>query len=655
MSEIQSGANNVFQIDIFDQIYCLNLPRSKDRRQYMQQELARVGITQYVFFDAIDKDSDLVKKAFAEDFVVKFPPCFRCGKRKCDCENNVLIAPQVANFLSFQKLWQDIVNNDYAYCLIFEDDIKFTDYCQEVIYKVFNLEFLQQHGFTKNSESLLRLGWHESEDHTNVNLDDIKLVPDLLKMSNPCYMITLGMAKKLLFSLKKISTTSDIFIHHWIGQTVNNYTLIPPIVHDLSSSRGDFKSLIHPKQNHIDKLKSSNIISPELITKAEQEFDRHFKRKLVRDILVVGHPRCGSKYMSQLLQAIGLDVKHESMGEQGISSWMFAVYDENNPWAGDKYGVSRFYTDFDFLIQYLRNPRTAIPSILVENQYAPASFDFRQKHIKQAFSEDISLYQTELEKAIVSFIRWNQIIQNQNPDLTVKVESGEAEVLKFCQQNNLVATEFSIDNIATPTKDINSKKPYKGQIYHKPKVTSRMWNEVKLDLKKELNEFCQVHGYPKLYDDNWEYLDEKELTTKQADSIETNNRLIFSINSGRSGSNYLEDYYQLGQKLEKEKQLDGALKAYQKAIEIDPNNFWYHHSLANVFRKQNQSQQAITAYENAIKINPKFSWSHYHLGCLLEQQGKIQESISAYQTAVELYPNFKVYQSKLESLTKLAK
>lgn len=116
-----------------------------------------------------------------------------------------------------------------------------------------------------------------------------------------------------------------------------------------------------------------------------------------------------------------------------------------------------------------------------------------------------------------------------------------------------------------------------------------------------------------------------------------------------------KDYYQLGQKLEKEKQLERALKAYQKAIEIDPNNSWYHHNLANVFRKQNQIQQAITAYENAIKINPKFSWSHYHLGCLLEQQGKIQESISAYQTAVELYPNFKVYQSKLESLTKLAK
>ena len=116
-----------------------------------------------------------------------------------------------------------------------------------------------------------------------------------------------------------------------------------------------------------------------------------------------------------------------------------------------------------------------------------------------------------------------------------------------------------------------------------------------------------------------------------------------------------EDYYKLGQKLEKERQLDGALKAYQKAIEIDPKNFWYQHNLANIFRKQNQFQLAITTYENAIKINPKFSWSYYHLGGILQQQGKIQEAIKAYKTAVELYPNFKVYQSQLESLSQLAK
>jgi hypothetical protein len=296
----------------------------------------------------------------------------------------------------------------------------------------------------------------------------------------------------------------------------------------------NFDTTIFPVQKHFVPE------FDELIIKAEQEFDRHFKRKLVRDILAIGHPRCGSKYMSELFKTIGLDVGHESMGDQGISSWMFAVYDENNPWAKDKYAVSRFYTDFDFLIQYVRHPGTAIPSIIIENQYAPDSFEFRKKHFIQAFGGDIFLDKTELEKAIVSFIKWNQIIKNQNPDLTVKIESCEAEVITFLQENNLVSKELSVDQITTPSKDVNSKKPYKGQIYQKPKVTAQMWNEVKPELKKELNQFCQTYDYPKLYDDNWEYLDEKELITKQADSVETNNQLIFFINPGKSGSNSSE-------------------------------------------------------------------------------------------------------------------
>lgn len=494
--------------DIFDQIYCLSLPKSQERRQHMQQELARVGIEKYIFFDAIDKDSDLVKKAFAEDFVVQFPPCFRCGQRKCDCDNNILIAPQVANCLSFQKLWQDIVKNQYSYSLILEDDVIFTSYYRPVIEKVFNLEFLNEYGFTKDSTSLLRLGWPECEDHHNIDLDNIRLVPDLVKMSNHCYMMTLGMAEKLLESFDKIRTTSDIYTHAWIGETVNNYTLIPPIVHDLSWSRGDFKSLIHPKENYINKLKSNKTRDPELIAQTEKEFERHFKKKLVRDILVVGHPQCGSKYMSQLLQEMGLDVGHESMGDQGISSWMFAVYDENNPWAHNKYALSRYYTDFDFLIHYVRDPRTAIPSIMGENKDNPASFDFRQKHIKQAFDNDLSLYETELEKAIVSFLKWNQIIEEQNPNLAVKVEACQTEILTFGQQNNLINKDLSINdiNIDFSSEHKESLAQEANIIVQKTGISVEMWEKVSLDIKKELNNFCQKYGYPDVYDHDWNYL-----------------------------------------------------------------------------------------------------------------------------------------------------
>ncbi len=116
-----------------------------------------------------------------------------------------------------------------------------------------------------------------------------------------------------------------------------------------------------------------------------------------------------------------------------------------------------------------------------------------------------------------------------------------------------------------------------------------------------------------------------------------------------------KDYYQLGESLQNQQQLNRALMAYQKAIELDANNSWYRHSSGNIFRKQNQYEKAIAAYQRAIALNPKYPWSHYYLGNMLEKQNQIQEAIKAYRIAVELYPNFKMYQNSLDKLTQLAK
>ena len=48
------------------------------------------------------------------------------------------------------------------------------------------------------------------------------------------------------------------------------------------------------------------------------------EKKEKKFILVMGHPRSGTGYMSVLFNAFGLDVQHENqMGNDGISSWLF--------------------------------------------------------------------------------------------------------------------------------------------------------------------------------------------------------------------------------------------------------------------------------------------------------------------------------------------
>ncbi len=59
-----------------------------------------MGLGDFRFFDATDHDSPLVAGYRNRGEVATFPPCFRCGRRVCDCRNNVLLDPQVATFIA---------------------------------------------------------------------------------------------------------------------------------------------------------------------------------------------------------------------------------------------------------------------------------------------------------------------------------------------------------------------------------------------------------------------------------------------------------------------------------------------------------------------------------------------------------------------------
>ena len=43
------------------------------------------------------------------DKVLSFPPCFRCLKNRCGCENNFLTKFQIANWLSYINLFHKIL------------------------------------------------------------------------------------------------------------------------------------------------------------------------------------------------------------------------------------------------------------------------------------------------------------------------------------------------------------------------------------------------------------------------------------------------------------------------------------------------------------------------------------------------------------------
>ena len=450
----------------FNSVYCISLPESISRRNHIEDELGRNNIVNYEFIDAVGKNNAIVEDAYNSGMVKLFPPCFRCGKDKCLCENNVLIETQVATFFSHKKVWEIIAANKDGIYLIIEDDIKFNWYYKFIKY-FFQNKIHSLINECKNSPLLIRLAWAQNAEH---RLSTVKLIEGLVKMSNPMYSINPEMAKVLIEEFKTIDTTVDVYVHNNIGVKYKNYTLMPPLAHELSYSHGKVESLVRPREKRIKRLQKQNV---ENAKKELNNYDCHIDKAIVKKILVIGHPRTGSGYISELLKAYGLDVGHEEMGEDGIVSWMFSVYDLNNPFYLNKYARSRYFASFENIIMFARDPLTAIPSIIRENSASKISLAFRVKHIKKNYKINIQEIEDHLEKAIEIYYLWSKlVIENNRPSLVVRIEYDDDILFDFLKRQGL---NVVVNSDELPSKEVNSNKKYKGKNIEKPKIDFNMW------------------------------------------------------------------------------------------------------------------------------------------------------------------------------------
>jgi Glycosyltransferase family 25 (LPS biosynthesis protein). len=74
--------------NFFDKIYVINLKESLDRKNHIIQEFKKNNIFNYEFFDATHFNEPSVSELLNSPKVISFPPCFRCLKNRCNCENN---------------------------------------------------------------------------------------------------------------------------------------------------------------------------------------------------------------------------------------------------------------------------------------------------------------------------------------------------------------------------------------------------------------------------------------------------------------------------------------------------------------------------------------------------------------------------------------
>src|SRR4030042_1231242 len=86
--------------------------------------------------------------------------------------------------------------------------------------------------------------------------------------------------------------------------------------------------------------------------------------------------------------------------------------------------------------------------------------------------------------------------------------------------------------------------------------------------------------------------------------------------------------------------MESALLAFERAVEINPTLSESRANLGNIYLKKGQVAQAINEYLAALDINPNDAKTHNNLGNAYTQRGSLGYAVSEYSQSVRLDPNF---------------
>lgn len=96
-------------------------------------------------------------------------------------------------------------------------------------------------------------------------------------------------------------------------------------------------------------------------------------------------------------------------------------------------------------------------------------------------------------------------------------------------------------------------------------------------------------------------------------------------------------YNNLGNLLKAGGDINGAKKAYETALKIDPNFAMGYYNLGMIYKALGMFTDAIAAYQKAIRLQPKYAEAYQNLGVVQLKVGNVQASITAFKNAILLH------------------
>jgi tetratricopeptide (TPR) repeat protein len=92
----------------------------------------------------------------------------------------------------------------------------------------------------------------------------------------------------------------------------------------------------------------------------------------------------------------------------------------------------------------------------------------------------------------------------------------------------------------------------------------------------------------------------------------------------------------LGNALRAKGDLEGAIRRYRHAVQIDPDFALAHNNLGVVLRGQGQLDGALAEFRQAVRLKKDYAEAHTNLGVALYETGQLDEGMAEYRQAIEI-------------------